>query len=402
MKFRKFLKTVPMKLYVLLAAIIVFTFFSNDFGLVDIQKTAVILAAGIDRTEEGFSVTAQIAVPKGTDRTTGGTSSVEIEADGETVSACIANIYAKTGWVPKFVFCDLIVIGEEAAKEDVFSYLNYFIRNKYMNDSCMLAVCEGKAQELISSTSAIDDASSLAIGKLFSDAAVGSGRVMPMSLKEFSIGYYGASESSYLPFVRAREQKGAQSSGSGSSGGSSGGSGGSGGQSGAAESEKVYTADETALFLQGKMVALLRQELTFALSLLHGQVTSGNFNAKEEGTDSTLTILKDEGGVSLSMKGAPKATLSLSLTARLCCKSITSDAEEIANETAPKELLESAEEILQAQLADLWEKAKESGCDLFGLKKSLYRSSLKKFAEWKESLLTTVSPVFKVKVQSKR
>ena len=57
MKARNFVRTVPMKLYVLLAAIILFAFFSNDFGLVDIQKTAIILAAGIDKTEAGFSVT---------------------------------------------------------------------------------------------------------------------------------------------------------------------------------------------------------------------------------------------------------------------------------------------------------------------------------------------------------
>ena len=60
---KKFLKTNPMKLWMILCALIVFTFFSNDFGLVDIQKTAIILAAGIDRTADGFSLTAQIAVP---------------------------------------------------------------------------------------------------------------------------------------------------------------------------------------------------------------------------------------------------------------------------------------------------------------------------------------------------
>ena len=85
---KKFLKCFPVKLWILLFALLVLTFFSNDFGLVDIQKTALVLAAGIDRDEDGFRLTAQIAVPKGTDRTTGGTSSVEIEGRGSTVSEC--------------------------------------------------------------------------------------------------------------------------------------------------------------------------------------------------------------------------------------------------------------------------------------------------------------------------
>ena len=89
MRFKKFLQTVPMKLWIILIVVVLFSFFSNDFGLVDIQKTAIILAAGIDKTENGFSLTAQIAVPKGSDRTTGGTSSVEIGAEGKPVSVVL-------------------------------------------------------------------------------------------------------------------------------------------------------------------------------------------------------------------------------------------------------------------------------------------------------------------------
>ena len=122
-KFRNFYKTVPLKLFVLLAAIVLIAFFSNDFGLVDIQKTAVILAVGLDKEDENYTVTAQIAVPKGSDRTTGGTSSVEITGEGRTVADGFGQIYAKTGWVPKLVFCNLIVVGEETAKKDVFAVL---------------------------------------------------------------------------------------------------------------------------------------------------------------------------------------------------------------------------------------------------------------------------------------
>ena len=128
-------------MWLLLAAIVAFSFISNDFGLVDIQKTAIVLAAGIDRNaEKGYTLTAQIAVPKGVDRTTGGTSSVEFVAEGETIADCVSDIYCKTGWVPKFVFCNLIVIGDETAKtENIFDALDFFLRNEYMSDNCFIA-----------------------------------------------------------------------------------------------------------------------------------------------------------------------------------------------------------------------------------------------------------------------
>ena len=53
------------KLIIVIIFFLFTLFFSNDFGLIDIQKTAIILAAGVDKNEEGtFSVTAQIAVPQ--------------------------------------------------------------------------------------------------------------------------------------------------------------------------------------------------------------------------------------------------------------------------------------------------------------------------------------------------
>ena len=39
-------------IYVLAVIFLTILFFSNDFGLVDIQKTAIVLAVGIDRENE--------------------------------------------------------------------------------------------------------------------------------------------------------------------------------------------------------------------------------------------------------------------------------------------------------------------------------------------------------------
>ena len=201
-KFIKFLNSLPMKIWLLIGVAIAFFFFLNDFELVDIQKTAIILAAGIDRKEEnGYTMTAQIAVPKGVDRTTGGTSAVNFVAEGETIADCVADIYCKTGWVPKFVFCNLIVLGEETAKQNVFDALDFFLRIEYMSDGCCVAVCEGKAEELLSSESAVDDTSSQAIVKLFNDPNTKTGKATKMSLREFAIGYHNVTKSGYMPFI---------------------------------------------------------------------------------------------------------------------------------------------------------------------------------------------------------
>lgn len=395
-KRNNFVRTIPAKLYILLAAIIVFSFFFNDFGLVDIQKTAVILAAGVDRSDEGYTLTAQIAVPKGTDRTTGGTSSVDIEGSGDTVSECVAQIYTKTGWVPKLVFCNLIVLGEKTAKDDAIAALDYFLRNEYMSDSCLLAVSEGEAGDLLSSASAIDDTSSLAIGNLFSDPTKKSGRVEPNTLREFAIGCYGVSAGGYLPYIRKIPQ-GTDPNGGGtqSAAGSE-----SGGQSGTEnQEENIYQASETAIFADGKMVALLNEDQTFALSLLKGNVFSGTVSAEEDGKPVALNILHNRGGVSLEMKGAPVAKLGVSLRVTVHNRGESTHVEDIARSEPSEQLLRNAQEQIIRSVASLWDTAKESGCDLFGLNRSLYRSSPKKYAEWKDSLLSVVTPEMQIQLK---
>jgi len=403
-KFREFLHRVPIKLYILIFGVLLLSFFSNDFGLVDIQKTAIILAAGLDRTETGVHLTAQIATPKGSERSSCGTASVDIEGDGETVSDCIAEIYSKTGWVPKLIFCNLILLGEDTLKEDVFDVLDFFLRNEYMQDSCLIAACEGTARDMLTSVSAIEDTSSLALEKLFSDAAVKSGRVMKNSLKEFAIGYHGISQSGYMPFIRSQDQDCGSESGGGSGSSSSGSGGGqqSGSSAQGEEQKKIYFAEETVIFSRGKMSALLNREQTFAFSLLKSKVFAGTFGAEENGKPLTLSILKDEGGVSLDMKNKPKAKFSINLKVRLYNRGVPSPIEDVADSKVPDKAIQNAKEKLEKDMRELWTICRDNDCDLFQLKRSLYRSSLKKYGEWKDLLLSTAEAEFAPNIESIR
>lgn len=391
MRKNKFFRTLPMKLWILLAALLAITFFSNDFGLVDIQKTAIILAAGIDRTEEGFALTAQIAVPKGSDRTTGGTSSVEIDGRGTTVSDCVSQIYAKTGWVPKFVFCDLILLGEEAARAGAFDALDFFLRNEYAPDSCLLAVCEGSAANVLGAKSAIDDASSLALEKLFSDAAKKSGRVMTTTLREFAIGYYGVSASGFMPYVRMQPQSGAQGGQGGeSAGGAQSGQSGQGGQQ-----EAIFSAERTAIFSEGKMTGVLGEEETLAFSLLGGNVYGGTLPA--DGV--TLSVLKNGGAVSVLAEDALRAKLEVNLKVRLISRSSPASAENVAEGNVTAEEEAAAERSLAAALDSLWRRCAEADCDLFFLYRTLYRRSPADYGKWKDTPLSDIAVEISVSVE---
>ena len=59
--------TLKAKIIMILVFITFLFFFSNDFGLIDVEKTSIITAIAIDKSNEEFTGTAQIAVPEATD-----------------------------------------------------------------------------------------------------------------------------------------------------------------------------------------------------------------------------------------------------------------------------------------------------------------------------------------------
>ena len=374
---KRILKRTAPKFALFLGGALLFAFFSNDFGLVDIQKTAVILAAGIDKSGEGYELTAQISVPKGGEKA-GGTASVELSGKGETVADCLMMMYADSGWIPKFDFCSLVLLGEEAAREGAMPALNYFLHNEYMSDNCAVAVAEGGAGEMLKKTSAIDDTPSLAIHKLFSGAAEKTGAAVKNTLREFAVDTLGVSKSSFMPFIRSLPRE-SEEGGAGSSGGE-GGAEGSDGSGGEGDAPVLFRAEETALFREGKMTGLLSAEETLAFNLVRGKVKAGILTVKgEDGEPVSLSIKRGGGSAKLGEEDELRAKLSVRL------KVLVSDRKEedfmAGTETnvATDEDERRAEELISSHIASLWGKCQISGCDLLLLARELYRKDPKAY-----------------------
>lgn len=384
-------RTAP-KFALFLGGALLFAFFSNDFGLVDIQKTAVILAAGIDKSGEGYELTAQISVPKGGEKA-GGTASVELSGKGETVADCLMMMYADSGWIPKFDFCSLVLLGEEAAREGAMPALNYFLHNEYMSDNCAVAVAEGGAGEMLKKTSAIDDTPSLAIHKLFSGAAEKTGAAVKNTLREFAVDTLGVSKSSFMPFIRSLPREsgegGAGGAGSSEGSGGKGGTEGSGGKGGASGSEGsggegdapvLFRAEETALFREGKMTGLLSAEETLAFNLVRGKVKAGILTVKgEDGEPVSLSIKRGGGSAKLGNEDVPRAKLSVRLKVLVSDRTEEDFMAGTETNVATDEDERRAEELISSHIASLWGKCQISGCDLLLLARELYRKDPKAY-----------------------
>lgn len=429
------------RLFLFALAFLLLLFFSNDFGIVDIQKTAIVVAVGIDLSEEEdkADVTVQIAMPASSNSGGGAESSSNVSIQGaDTVGEAIAELNRKTGWYPTLVHCRLIVLGEGTDDDNVFRFIDYFLRSEFVEDSCLLAMCKGRAEDLLRAKSSVGDMTSAAIAKVLSNESQKTGTVCVINLRDFAKGYYSVSGSGYLPVLKAKPE--AESGDSSSSGGAQGafadgvnrardaaaeetdgarnagggsfaaatalpvqgGTGAGGGKSGQNKSD-VFDATETALFYGGKRAALLDADETLAFNLAASPTdfAYGDVTVTENGKDVTYNLKMKIGKRSQSIEvkgGVPVFTFRIRANAQVADADKSESIENVAKTTiVPEHVLRAAEDKFKRELAGVLEKASGSGCDLFGMKVKLYRFAHPRFDAFKDTILRDVNVVYDIK-----
>lgn len=392
-----FKKKVPV-LYALAAIFLTILFFSNDFGLVDIQKTAIVLAVGIDREEDSFVVTSQIAAPSASADQKASAEAVQVETRGDTVGAAIQKINEKTGWYPKLVFCNLIILGKTATEKNAFESLDFFLRNEYMSDDCNLCCTEGSAGELLSGSSAVEQISSLAIGKILSEHSAKLGLVAASNLRDFATHYFSCCGCGYMPIVSQspltekddKEQADGQKeqSGSGKKQGDEGQGGNPGGEAGG--KEQTFTATDTALFSDGIYKGKLTAEETFAFQCIRNDLRLAAFDAEHGGVTYTLLIKKSKASVKFSVDDYAVPRLKISVTVKAGLQDLSSSqtiAEIAAPDKTKEAVLKAAGEKFAKAVRSAFEKSRALNCDIFDVKNRLHKYESAYFSAYKDSVL---------------
>ncbi len=395
--------------YILIVLFFSFLFFSNDFGLLDVQKTAIVMAVGIDREDDTFIVTSEIAIPQASKQGKA-TETVQLVSRGKTIADAFKEINAKTGWYPKLVFCRLIILGKKATEANVFDALDYFLRNEYFSDNCMLATCDGLATDLLNTEALVDQSGSVAMEKVLSSHAENVGTVLPSTLREFSIGYFSDSRCGFLPILKTQPQQ-EKIDGSSSASTSSDSSNGSAsdynsvsnsdsqsGESsqGSAQEKKtdkpVFSASETALFVDGKRVETFTKEETFAFSSVINQLKLATYSIEQGENTCTLSVRKSSPKTRFFVGANERAYMQIevTLTAGITDYSKAVDIEDLSDAgDVPRGVFDLAEKKLKAEILRVYEKCRNSGCDLFGLKERLEKYEKTHFPKLSDSILDT-------------
>ncbi len=394
------MKTFKIRVALILGALLAIFYFSSDFALIDIEKTAIIVAIGIDEGENSrYKITAQIAIPQATDTAAANDDAV-VTADGNTVMEGIQNIGAKTGWHPKLSFCSLVLIGRKVAENGVKDVIDYFIVSEKVQNSAIVAMADDKAGEILTSKTPLDAISSFAVSKIVLKSRWMTNTVPNANLRKIALSEYSPSKSSFMPVIKpikenTKSKEGGSSSitastKSGGSEGSGGGSGGSGGESSGGSGsgkdvpDKVYDASTLAVFSGFKLKGEFDEELTQIFNMLMGPLGE-SYITLENGDEKTLLALSNgTRSVKVNLDNKPTIEIKLSFKVEVSDSSKGYALDKLNRRSVvDEETLEKVTDKLNVLLLKLVDKVKESGADALLIRDKIYKYSNSRFEEFK-------------------
>jgi spore germination protein KC len=351
--------------YLCILLFLLIAFFSNDFNLVNIQKTAIVTAMAIDKEEDRFLLTALIASPtsQGSDsgkseQTADGYAAVQ--GQGKTVAEAIEAVNAKTGWYPKLVFCRVLLLGESLCNSNVFDALDYFLRSDYVADDPLLAATDGKASELLQAKPPLKAAVSEAIEKVLSDQPKRVGAVLTASLRPFAISYFSAGSSGYMPLLSIEKEEGGD----------------------------IFNASKTALFRDGKRIGALDEKGTFALSCIKNPLRLAAYTVQSQGEENTLLIKQNQRKLRFLFVGdEPIMRIHLTLYAEWTDAANSQHLGALSGREKQSALYTVAGEVLSQQIQSTFAYCKGVGFDAFDAIGKLQKYENNHFAHLKDSLV---------------
>lgn len=399
------------KFFILIFFFLFTLFLSNDFGLIDVEKTSIITALAVDKEEDYYVVTAQIAVPEAIDAYTEN-KKAQLSGKGKTIGEALKYMADVSGWFPKLAFCNLIILGNNVANENVVKVLDYFAKTLRLQDSALVAVAQDKASDILSFATPLDNLSSFAIQKIILKASGFDKDVASTDIKTFCSYYYSPNSSGYMPLIKVVKaengdsggQSGSSSSKSVSSASSQGGQN-QKSQDGSKESNILFDARTTALFKNGVKVGELSPDLTFAFNTFHYPMTGSSISVEnvlinEQNSNYLLTIFDNKHSFKVN---ATNNEVVLDFDLSLFCK--VADVNAIGTEESisattplPKEVIQKANQKLTDDIKSMVYLSVSTGCDFLRIKEKLYRFNYSKYSLYKDNFLTKLKVNTKVNV----
>ena len=253
----KKLKSV-LKITVLVLSLL-FLFTGCDYSKNEIKNRLIIQAVGVDSIENGVRVTLQTLNTDltGNPNSAANTGDVinSMTVEGKTIAEAISSVSKISGKKPLLSQNKMIVFGKETAKQGLYPYLDYFIRNSENRATVLVALSATTAEDIVNTNMGESMLPANLLEEIFYGKEYNT-QVVRQELFRFVNLLENPLSSTFLPIISSEKRKTEKGE------------------------EGKYKMASVAIFDQDKFKKEIKEEDIMALLLLNNQLRGGFFSVE--------------------------------------------------------------------------------------------------------------------------
>ena len=153
-------------LFIIFAIIVLFPqSLSNQAKL---SMKTIIPGVAIDKTDNGYEVTALVVTPtRGSESGGGQIRATYITENGQTVAEAVEKLGFVMGKSAGLGNLNYILLGKSIFDNNVVGQLDYFVRDKKTSNSVLVLACEDEAKEMIKKTEMLEASTGIGLQKVY-------------------------------------------------------------------------------------------------------------------------------------------------------------------------------------------------------------------------------------------
>lgn len=348
-----------MKKIALILIIILSTTLTGCWNAREINELAFVLSIGMDKTDDGFKITAQIASPETYSKTPLGSGAVQkakpfwiVTSTGKTIFEAIRNMASSSSRRIFWSHIKVIIIGEQLAKGNTLEIFDFFSRNPELRLRTLVAVTPGEAGKIIETVPEMEKDPATYLEKVIENKNL-TGKSYSIMLKDFIEDYLDPGVGPVTSRIVIDEST----------------------------SQPVLKTSGAYVFDGGKLRAQLSEKQTRGLLWITNKMNESIMvvYCPYDGMPVTLEIKKSKSSIkSVSNSGAPHFTINVKVDASITEQSCTTDFNDSQKRNNLAKALETAiNKDIQSTVA----MEKDLQVDFLGLSRILHRQHKE---EWHE------------------
>ncbi|MGO4546221.1 Ger(x)C family spore germination protein [Paenibacillus sp. 2TAB23] len=321
--------------FFLLSMLVICSFLMGCTDQMEINDVALVLATGIDKSNDEFKVTVQIPITIGQGEEEGNKKAYFLESNtGHSIQEALQKIQHQTSHILRYSHQQIIIIHEDIAKKNISEVLDFVNRNRETRLTTYIYITRKKAFDILNTNPNS--------GGVSAEAIKGIGRLMGLGItsREFLRDLYKEGSDPIAPLVDIEKGK--------------------------------LEVKQIAIFKEEKMKFISNDSQSLGVLWMKHKAMLGKSITFPSNNSKFVSVTVS----SQSFKIKPVITnKSPEFHIKISGKGYISESEEIFNlddTTIIKQLESALESTIKQQVEDLLKKTLVNGIDTFGLGHYLY------------------------------